>query len=274
MERLLLYYERRLAFLCRYSRNFTERHPRIAGCLAMSSDGCDNLHIERMIRSFAPPVTRVGKRLDDDYSEFTEVPPKMLYPHHLRPFPPCFVVHFSVRGVAAQLNAPVTIACGTFLITHMVRKIKCRFRTAYDVMLVPVRIAVATFERTVPASIAVQLLKGATGSTAIAPEYVGERGGFESLPLSKLRVYVDGEPSLVATLGGVPFLRMTVGYVEAERVGVWKRPTSVSLYEVGLIENESLIDYPARSHPVYRLSTEHFSFAEKFNFLDIDLTVL
>ncbi|MXI21869.1 type VI secretion system baseplate subunit TssF, partial [Escherichia coli] len=55
---------------------------------------------------------------------------------------------------------------------------------------------------------------------------------------------------------------------------VWKRLISVPLHEVGFTEDESLIDCPARSHPAYRLLTEHFSFAEKFNFFDIDLAAL
>jgi type VI secretion system protein ImpG len=48
----------------------------------------------------------------------------------------------------------------------------------------------------------------------------------------------------------------------------------VPLHEVGFAENEALIDCPARSHPAYRLLTEHLSFAEKFNFFDIDLAAL
>ncbi|WP_171524841.1 type VI secretion system baseplate subunit TssF, partial [Acinetobacter nosocomialis] len=82
---------------------------------------------------------------------FTEALLEVLYPHYLRPFPSCSVAHFDVRGVAAQLSAPVTIARGTFLTTRMVRKVECRFRTAYDVTFAPVRVAAATFERAVSA---------------------------------------------------------------------------------------------------------------------------
>lgn len=145
MEELLPYYERELAFLRRYSRDFAERYPKIAGRLAMSGDGCDDPHVERMIESFAFLTARVSKKLDDDYPEFTEALLEVLYPHYLRPFPSCSVAHFDVRGVAAQLSAPVTIPRGTFLTTRIVRKVECRFRTAYDVTFAPVRVASATF---------------------------------------------------------------------------------------------------------------------------------
>ncbi|APF89511.1 type VI secretion system baseplate subunit TssF (plasmid) [Ralstonia solanacearum] len=274
MEELLPYYERELAFLRRYSRDFAERYPKIAGRLAMSGDGCDDPHVERMIESFALLSARVSKKLDDDYPEFTEALLEVLYPHYLRPFPSCSVVHFDVRGAAAQLSAPVQIPRGTFLTSRVVRKVECSFRTAYDVTFAPVRIAAATYARAVSAPSAVSLPKGATGAIALTLEYVGERGGFESLPLDRLRVYMDGEPSFVAALGDALFLHTAGAYVEGERPGVWTGLSGVPLHEVGFAEDEALIDCPARSHPAYRLLTEHFSFAEKFNFFDIDLAAV
>ncbi|AST29746.1 type VI secretion system baseplate subunit TssF [Ralstonia pseudosolanacearum] len=274
MEELLPYYERELAFLRRYSRDFAERYPKIAGRLAMSGDGCDDPHVERMIESFALLSARVSKKLDDDYPEFTEALLEVLYPHYLRPFPSCSVVHFDVRGAAAQLSAPVQIPRGTFLTSRVVRKVECSFRTAYDVTFAPVRIAAATYARAVSAPSAVSLPKGATGAIALTLEYVGERGGFESLPLDRLRVYMDGEPSFVAALGDALFLHTAGTYVEGERPGVWTGLSGVPLHEVGFAEDEALIDCPARSHPAYRLLTEHFSFAEKFNFFDIDLAAV
>lgn len=80
MEELLPYYERELAFLRRYSRDFAERYPKIAGRLAMSGDGCDDPHVERMIESFSLLTARVSKKLDDDYPEFTEALLEVLYP--------------------------------------------------------------------------------------------------------------------------------------------------------------------------------------------------
>ncbi|TKI18884.1 hypothetical protein FCO27_19480, partial [Bacillus pumilus] len=53
MEALLPYYERELAFLRRYSRDFAERYPKIAARLAPAGEQGDDPHVERMIESFA-----------------------------------------------------------------------------------------------------------------------------------------------------------------------------------------------------------------------------
>lgn len=274
MEELLPYYERELAYLRRYSRDFAERYPKIAGRLAMSGEGSDDPHVERMIESFAFLTARISKKLDDDYPELTEALLEVMYPHYLRPFPSCSVAHFDARGAASQLSSPMTLPRGTLLTTRAVNKVECRFRTAYDVTFAPVRIAEAHYHRAVSAPSAVLLPKGATGLLSVTLETTGERGGLDALGLDSLRVYLDGEPSFVAALGDALFLHVGAAYVEGARPGVWQRLPATPLREVGYADGEALIDTPARSHPAYRLLTEHFAFAEKFNFLDIDLAAL
>ncbi|MEO7495558.1 MAG: type VI secretion system baseplate subunit TssF, partial [Massilia sp.] len=100
MEQLLPYYERELGFLRRYSREFSERYPKIAGRLLIGGEVCEDPHIERMIESFALLNSRIAKRLDDDYPEFTEALFEVLYPHYLRPFPSCSIVQMDFRGAA------------------------------------------------------------------------------------------------------------------------------------------------------------------------------
>jgi hypothetical protein len=66
MDDLLPYYERELGFLRRYSREFSEKYPKIAGDLLMAGEVCEDPHIERMIQSlprhcwrFCTPTTCV-----------------------------------------------------------------------------------------------------------------------------------------------------------------------------------------------------------------------
>jgi type VI secretion system protein ImpG len=49
---------------------------------------------------------------------------------------------------------------------------------------------------------------------------------------------------------------------------------AIPILAAGFEEDDALIDFPARSHPAYRLLTEYFCFPEKFNFFDIDLAAL
>jgi type VI secretion system protein ImpG len=105
LDQLLPYYEQELGFLRRHSREFSERYPRIAGKLLIGGEVCEDPHIERMIESFALLNSRIAKRLDDDYPEFTEALLDVLYPHYLRPFPSCSIARmdFGAAGRRALL---------------------------------------------------------------------------------------------------------------------------------------------------------------------------
>ena len=77
----------------------------------------------------------------------------------------------------------------------------------------------------------------------------------------------------MAALRDALFLRAAAAYVELQP-GRWDRLATIPLAQVGLAEEDALIDFPASSHPAYRLLAEYFVFAEKFNFVDIDLAAL
>ena len=146
MEDLLPFYERELAFLRRYGRDFAERYPKIASRLLLSGDGSQDPHVERLIESFALLSARVSKKIDDDYPEFTESLLEVLYPHYLRTFPSASIVRFDAGPALAKLSAPVTIPRGTTLHSRQVRGISCKFRTNYDVVLAPIRVSAASFK--------------------------------------------------------------------------------------------------------------------------------
>ncbi|WP_227459726.1 type VI secretion system baseplate subunit TssF [Cupriavidus pauculus] len=273
MEELLPYYERELAYLRRYSRDFAERYPKIAGRLAMSADNCDDPHVERMIESFAFLTARISKKLDDDYPELTDSLLEVMYPHYLRPFPSCSIVHFEASAGTDKLTAPIAIARGSMLETRDIGRTRCNFRTAYDVRLSPVSVADARYDPTVLAPRTVSLPKGATGAIRITIDAGPERD-LARVGLDSLRLYLDGEPSFISVLGDALHLHTAAAYVEGKLPGVWHRLKDVPVKPVGYAENEALLETPARSHPAYRLLTEHFAFAEKFNFIDIDLKAL
>src|SRR5690606_32825354 len=66
-------------------------------------------------------------------------------------------------------------------------------------------------------------------------------------------------------------LKAVEAWVEPGHDGRWLKLDGVPLRPVGMAGSEALIDYPARSHPGYRLLAELFAFPEKFGFFDIDL---
>ncbi|GAB2844810.1 type VI secretion system baseplate subunit TssF [Pseudoduganella ginsengisoli] len=274
MEQLLPYYERELGFLRRYSREFAERYPKIAGRLQVSGEVCEDPHIERMIESFALMNSRIAKRLDDDYPEFTEAMFEAMYPHYLRPFPSCSIARMDVGAAAAQLTSATHIPRGTQLTSRPVKGAACTFRTAYPVTVAPLAVTEAAFTPILAMPETVRAPSGATSSISITLSGTSEQAGPLQLGLSKLRLFIDGEPSFCAALRDALFMRTVAAYVEGDRDGRWRALPASPLAQAGFDDDDALIDFSARSHGAYRLLTEYFCFPEKFNFFDIDMALL
>jgi type VI secretion system protein ImpG len=271
MEELLPHYERELAFLRGQAKEFAARYPKIAGRLMMTGDVAEDPHVERMIESFALLAARVQKRLDDDFPLFTETFLDVLYPHYLRPFPSCSIVQMDPGGSAAQLTAPVTIERGTVLSARPVRGVTCKFRTAWDAELLPVQITQAGFRGVLNAPEGTLLPPLATTALSVTVELTTAQAGWETLQRKSLRVYLDGEPSVVSAVREAVCARVVGVVAQASPHGPWRGMAGRLPALVGFADDESLLDWDARSHPAYRLLTEYFAFPEKFNFIDIPL---
>ncbi|WP_206951247.1 type VI secretion system baseplate subunit TssF [Trinickia acidisoli] len=274
MEALLPYYERELAFLRRYSRDFADRYPKIAARLASTGEQGDDPHVERMIESFALLTARVNKKLDDDRPELTEALLEVLYPHYLRPFPSCSIAQFGLPHDGALARA-LTIARGTALASREIRGVRCQFRTAYDVALAPLRLARArhTPLAEVPPS-AVTLPGDASALLSFTFETTLPEGTLDALNLTTLRAYLHGEQSFIAALTDCLFMKTVGAYVETPESRLWRSLAAMPIEPAGFAHADALIDYPAKSHPAYRVLTEYFAFPEKFDFIDFDLAAM
>lgn len=268
MEDLLPYFERELVYLRHLGREFYERYPRLGGGLQLGDDTCPDPHVEQLIQSVALLSARVAKRLDDSYPEFTEALLESLFPHYLRPFPSCSIVRAAHPAIRSAGEVPVlAIPRGTEMDTAPVEGVRCRFKSAYDIMLTPMALVSARFGAVArpPAGVILPALAAASLSIVI--------DGPAPAQLKTLRVFIDGEPSFCAALRDALFMRAAGAYVEAEP-GRWKTLTAVPLKQVGFAEDDALIPFDARSHMAYRVLSEYFVFPEKFNFFDIDVAAL
>lgn len=272
MEDLLPYYERELAFLRRYSREFAQRYPKIASRLLLVGDVSEDPHVERLIESFALMGARISKKIEDDYPELTESLLEVLYPHYLRPFPSCSIARFDAGAAGAQLSEPVVIPRGTELTSRPVRGGACRFRTAYDVVLSPLKITSVAFSAMPQVPSSVRLPVNASAQITLRLEVTHAQIDLAAIDLRHVRVFVDGEPSFCAALRDTLALKVAQAWFEDDEGGRWVRLDDAIVQPVGLTEGESLIDFPARAHPAYRLLTEFFAFPEKFDFFDLDLS--
>lgn len=270
MDDLLPFYERELTFLRRHAREFADRYPKIAGRLAMSGEAVEDPHVERLMEAFALLTARVHKKLDDDYPQFTEALLQVLYPHYLRPFPSCSIARFDGGAAVAQLTAPARIERGTLLTTRPIQGISCRFRSVYDVDLAPLAVKGGQYDNVIKPPAGTRLPANVGASLNIRLEAQSDQVSLDQLLLERLRVFIDGEASLVTHVREAIFTR-TVAIMVEVGPGPWIQLPVEALTPVGFSDEEAIIDYDARSHVAYRLLTEYFAYPEKFNFFDIDL---
>lgn len=268
MKDLLPHYETELAMLRRLCRGFAEQYPGIADNLLMSGDTCKDPHVERLIQASALLAARISKRLDDDYPLFTESLLEMLYPHYLRSFPSCSIVHLDFQSAASeQPDITTRLPRGTMLKSAPVRGVKCKFRTTADIEVAPITLSRAKYNAIINAPASIRLHNDVTSSMELTFDCTGNTA-LPAVALNQLRMFIDAEPSLTAALRDTLFTRVQSAYLSFENAR-WQPLQLPLIGAVGFAASEALIPFTARSHPAYRLLTEYFAFPEKFNFFDL-----
>ena len=149
-DELLGYYERELVFLRRMGAEFARRYPKIAARLELDEEKIEDPHVERMIEAFAYLTGRIGLKLDDELPEITEAFFNVLYPHYLAPIPSMAIAQFSYGSPNDKLTAVQKMEVGSRLNSRPVDGSPCRFRTAYEVDLMPMEIESAVLESAAP----------------------------------------------------------------------------------------------------------------------------
>lgn len=268
MEHLLPYYERELGLFRQYTREFSRRYPKAAGRLHMAGDTCEDPHVERLIQSFALLTARVAKRLDDNYPQLTESLLETLYPHYLRPFPSCAIARIAQEEALADGQVS-TVARGTLFRSAPVQGVACRFASSYDVTLAPLAITQLRFCAPADAPASARLPQDATAMLSISFAATGAGSDLAQLALPRLRLFVDGEPSLRAALFDALALHATGAYLACGPDGRWQALDGVPLAPSGYDESDALLPFSARSHPALRLLSEYFAFPDKFHFIDL-----
>lgn len=268
---LLPEYERELAILRRSLGEFAQRYPKAATRLAISGEHSEDPHVERMIQSAALLNARAGMRLGDDYPELPTALLETLYPEYLRPFPSCSIAHFDGAGVLEKLSNPYTIERGAELKT---RTRGYRFRTVYDVVLAPLRVASACYAPATSAPPNVRLPENTTGIASITFTALTSKPALSGNLPNRLRVFVDGDRRMVASVIDTLLLRSSSAFVEHDRGEKWIALDAVPLSACGFDRDEALIARRDDSEPKFRLLLEFFSFPEKFDFIEVDLSAL
>jgi type VI secretion system protein ImpG len=273
MEKLLPYFERELSQLRRAGAEFAGRYPQLAGSLQIRGETCADPHVERLIQACAFLNASVAKRLDDGHSGFTEALLGMLYPHHLRPMPSCSIARIDYSGAPKNSVSSVTVLPrGAAMKSLAPNTVSCGFRSVYDATVAPVAIGAAWFEQHIQVPSTIALPPEASAAICITIESTGVARGLALQGLSTMRVFIDADATLRATLRDALFMRTACACVEAG--GQWRMLAKPPIAPVGFADDEALLPVAPSEHRAYRLLSEYFAFPEKFDFFDIDLGAL
>jgi type VI secretion system protein ImpG len=268
---LLLYYERELTYLRQTAVQFAEKYPKIASRLVLEPAKCEDPHVERLIEAFAFLSARVHLKIDDEFPEITEALLGIVYPHFIRPIPSMSVVEFQLDASQGKLTSGFPIDRGAVLHSRPVGGIPCKFRTCYDTILWPITVTAAewkTPDRLQPAIKALDAAAALRVELRCAPDVK-----LPQLKLDSLRFYLDGEAALLHSLYELLCCGLARIVVRDPTPGSKVKPVTLpasALRPVGFGSDESMLPYPRRSFPGYRLLQEFFTFPEKFFFLDIN----
>ena len=288
-DELLGYYERELIFLRRMGAEFAKKYPKIAARLLLDEEKIEDPHVERIVEAFALLSGRVGLKLDDEIPEITESFLNVLYPHYLSPIPSMAVVEMAFGNPKDKLTAVQNVERGAKLTSRPVDGTPCRFRTAYDVQLMPVILESAALESPAPkdargkfADSYIRLSFRCYGDSNLHEFKVGDT----EKPPEFLRVYLNGDPQLIYPLYELIFnnaseleFRPKEAPISLKTISTLmnfgaKMPDPIKLppeyiRQVGYEEHESILPFTKRSFAGYRLLTEYFAFPYKFMFFDI-----
>jgi type VI secretion system protein ImpG len=274
MEELLPYYERELVYLNTVGRELAHQYPRLASELGLGAEGLEDPHIRRLIQACALLNARTARKLDDDYPEFTEALLGSLYPYFLQGIPSCSIARIG-SGAGPQVPGKVeqvqSVPRGTEMSALHAKGTVCRFRTASSLMLAPVGVARARYEPVVHAPAHVRLPARATGQVAVTIESAAPARLLRQLGLPRLRLYVDADPLLAASLIDTLFMHVGASYLEIGDGGPWRQLERMPLALGGFGDDDALVPLRPSEHAAYRLLSEYFAFPDKFHFIDIDL---
>ncbi len=268
-ETLYRYYEEELVGFRQQARDFSQRYPAAAGRLRLDASQSADPHVERLIQSFSFLNARIRKKLDDDFPELTDALLSILYPHYLAPIPSMTTVQLVGEASNLQVNGQ-TVPRHSVLHTQALNGISCRFRTAYPVDLWPVEVADARL-LSAPFPKHIELPSGAVAALTLKLNSTGGKR-FDDLTLDNLRLHLDGESPLVASLYEMIFNQVV--QVEFRSVDDPKRKRLLltpqeCIKAVGFASDEAILPYPKNSFVGYQLLTELFTFPEKFSYFDL-----
>ena len=153
---LLQYYKRELSYLRGQGSDFAQRYPKVASRLSLHGGESLDPHTERLIESVAFLSARVHRDLDQEFPDVAYALLDNLCPSLVQPLPSMSVAQFGLDPAQGKVTAGFRVPRHTMLHARTARaqpvppqsapSQECRFRTAWDTVLWPLRIAHAAID--------------------------------------------------------------------------------------------------------------------------------
>jgi type VI secretion system protein ImpG len=252
---LLHYYKRELAYLRTQGASFAQRYPKIAARLALHGTESLDPHTERLIEATAFLAARVHRDLDQTFPQVASALLENVCPSLLQTTPSMTVAQFELDASQGKVTSGFRVPRHTGLSARTDDGEVCRFRTAWETVLWPLKIARASIGEDATLRLTLECEPGVD---------------FSELELSQLRLHVCGDWMVT-----VPLYELLVSSVTGVAVhapgGATARLGPSALREVGYAEHESVLPQPPHAHPAYGLMQEYFAFPRKFHFFDLTL---
>lgn len=268
-------YRTELQHLRDSAAEFARRYPKVAGRLSLAGDAsqgeCADPYVERLLEGVAFLAARVQVKMDAEHEIFTQHVLDMICPGYAAPVPSMVVVRMDPDDGATSLQKGVVLPRGTSLSTKIPSgsKTPCRFRTAQEITLWPIRIAAARYQggqisQPRPSQPGVKILSNVRIDFAIT---AGSMGDLENL--DRLDIYLPGNDAsgalyellltnCVSIFGMLPGSKEEVVVLDAAAVT-----------EVGFDDDEAVLPIPDRGFAAYRLLKEYSVFADRFRFVRV-----
>ncbi|RKG29639.1 type VI secretion system baseplate subunit TssF [Acinetobacter tianfuensis] len=265
IEELLPYYEKQLQEFAQQSRDFANKYPKIAQRLSLNQEQIDDPHIERLIQAFSLVAARIDKKLADSYDVFTHALFEVMFPQYLKPFPACSIVSFEDINKIKALTDIHEIPSASILKAKSIRGVQCEYRTTQNTALLPISLEALQFKTHPTAQMHVD------HNATLCLCFTVFNQTHLKLAQQKLPIYLDAISNFPLHVLDSIFKKGTGFSIKAgNAVFDIENPFEI----MGLEEYQSLLPVDLHTHQAYRLLMEYFCFAEKFNFLHLDLNFL
>jgi len=274
--RLLQLYEDELGHLRDMGAEFAVQSPKIAARLGIrGTDIVDDPYVERLIEGVAFLAARVQLKLEAEFPRFTQALLEIVYPHYLAPTPSMLVAQLH-----PDRNEP-TLAKGTRVVPRGTTLYSiqgpddmtaCEFRTAHDVVLLPVEVTAATYFSFAPDLPLNALALGSPIKGGVRIRLKTTAGlKFDETTIDRLVFYLGGRDDVANKL---------LEACLATGIGVLVKPVAASAQDVsvlpasairpvGFADDEALLPLSLRSFQGYRLLQEYFAFPQRYRFIEL-----